>query len=505
MSLPRVNINVGEETLLVSNNLIPFIPAVILKTKSGPIGTIETITSESQFKAMFGESDYTVPSAYAVQTYLRTYAYVLVTRIANTNEAAFGTGSLSFTYSSSSIDLLSVTSKYKTDLYNGKELKLVYDSTNHKLWLDASAITGKTTISVKESYVADTAKATDLEVALNKIVTSINAANLGITLTNEFTDKTASDPVPTLAQFTTGFSLYITNGNSGNTTAVDNTTVKSLLDMYDLPDANIDVLTIPEYTNYEIVNYAANLGLKNNYIVLTSIAQTANTVSDAISAVSNYVKNNRGSLAVYFPDVYYNDFYDNQGNLQRIPASVAVLTTYAKTDVSTKWGAPAGVARGTLSLVNKLAVELTDEDRSTLYDNDIPINCINDISGRGFVVWGNKTTDSTSAFFDRINVSKLTKYVTKEVYRISWDYLFEPISPYTFNDWTMRVEAMLNSIKTGYGLVDFQVIMDDTINTDATIANNQLNGIVRLKPQEVAEYIDIDLTITDVIEVSVGE
>ena len=64
---------------------------------------------------------------------------------------------------------------------------------------------------------------------------------------------------------------------------------------------------------------------------------------------------------------------------------------------------------------------------------------------------------------------------------------------------------MLNSIKTGYGLVDFQVIMDDTINTDATIANNQLNGIVRLKPQEVAEYIDIDLTITDVIEVSVGE
>ena len=76
MSLPKVNVNVGEETLSVSNNTIPFIPAIILKTKSGPIGTVETITSESQFKAIFGESDYTVPSAYALQLYLRTYSYV---------------------------------------------------------------------------------------------------------------------------------------------------------------------------------------------------------------------------------------------------------------------------------------------------------------------------------------------------------------------------------------------------------------------------------------------
>ena len=501
MSLPKVNVNVGEETLLAYSSLVPFVPAVILKTKSGPIGTIETITSEAQFKAIFGESDYTVPSAYALQLYLRTYSYVLVTRIANTSEAAIGTGTLSFTSNEDSIDLLSVVTDYKTDLFNGKEIKLVYDGTAHKLWLDVSSITGRNTISVKEDYTADTATAIILETALNKLVTSINAAKLGITLTNEFTEKIATDPVPSVTQLTNGLSFYISNGNSGNTTAVDNAGVKTILDMYDLPDANIDVLTIPEYTNYEVINYATALGLKNNYIVVTSIP--VDTVNGAITAATNFSKSNRGSLAVYFPDVYYNDFYDNEGELQRIPASIAVLTTYAKTDVQTKWGAPAGVTRGTLSLVNSLAVQMTDDDRATLYDNSIPINCINDISGKGFVVWGNKTTDSDSTFFDRINVSKLTKYVTKEVYKISWDYLFEPISPYVFNDWTMRVEAMLNSIKTGYGLTDFQVIMDDTINTDETIAKNQLNGIVRLKPQEVAEYINIDLTITDVIEVSV--
>ena len=45
--------------------------------------------------------------------------------------------------------------------------------------------------------------------------------------------------------------------------------------------------------------------------------------------------------------------------------------------------------------------------------------------------------------------------------------------------------------------------MDDSINTPETIAANQLNGIIRIKPQEVAEYINIDFRITDTIEVTV--
>ena len=161
------------------------------------------------------------------------------------------------------------------------------------------------------------------------------------------------------------------------------------------------------------------------------------------------------------------------------------------------------MTRGNLTLVNSLAVQLSDEDLATLYDNPTPINGINDISGKGFIVWGNKTATSTSAFFDRINVSRLVKHITKQAYNISWDYLFEPITNYVFTDWIMRMETFLESIKTGYGLEAYEVVMDSTINTEATIAANQLNGIIRIKPQEVAEFINIDLTITDTIEVSV--
>lgn len=498
--LPRVNVNVGEETLLAANTTIPFVPAVIMKTKSGPIGTIESITSESQFKAIFGESDYTTPSAYAIQLYLRSYSYVLITRIANEDEAAIGTGKMSIDTIG---DILKADTNYKTDLFNGKEIQLVYDGTDNKLWLDVSAITGKHTISIKEDYTADTAKATNFEAALNKLITSINASNLGFTLTNLYTDKTDSDPVPGVDDLSTGVSLYITNGDSGNDTDVDGDKVKALIDLYNSETNGVDVLIIPEYTNYEIVNYASDIALKNNFMIITS--PKANSVQEAIQAVVNYSTDNRGSLAVYFPDVYYNDFTDNNGDLQAIPISIAVLNTYARTDIQNKWGAPAGVTRGTLSLVNSLAVSLTDDDLSTLYDNAIPINGINEISGKGFIVWGNKTTSAKSTFFDRINVARLVKYVTREAYEISWNYLFEPITNYVFTDWIMKVQSFLNEIQQGYGLEAYEVIMDTTINTAQTIANNQLNGIIRLKPQEVAEYINIDLTITDTINVSIEE
>lgn len=508
MALPKVNVNVQEETLLTNNSIIPFVPAVLMKTKSGPIGTIETITSESQFKTLFGNSDYTVPAAYAVQIYLRSYAYILVTRLANENEAAYGTANLKAVIPSETqgedpteLSLVTIKTNYKTDMFNGKEIKLVYDGVTHKLWFDLSSITGKNTISIKESFTADTDKAPKLEEVLDKLVESVNSARLGFTLTNVYIDKTDADLVPPLAIFEDGITTNIESGNSGNTTALDNSKVNEVIDMYDLGNRDLDVMVIPEYTSYEVINHATALALKNNFIVLASTGET--TVTSAETKVDTYETDNRGSLALYYPDVHYRGFVDNSGNPVTVPISIAVLHAYARNDIVAKWGAPAGINRGNLTLVNSLATVVSEDDISALYDYDTPINSLNNISGRGFIVWGNKTATGNSAFFDRINVSRLIKYVTKQAYAISWNYIFEPISDAIYADWTLKIEAMLNDIKESYGIEAYQVIMDDTINTPETIAQNQLNGIIRIKPQEVAEFVNIDFRITDTIEVTV--
>ena len=508
MALPKVNVNVQEETLLTNNSVIPFVPAVLMKTKSGPIGTIETITSESQFRALFGNSDYTVPSAYAIQVYLRSYAYILVTRLANEDEAAYGTATLAAVIPSETagedptiLNLVTISTDYKTDMFNGKEIKLVYDGTTHKLWFDLSAITGKNTISIKESFTADTDKAPKLEEVLDKLVESVNSARLGFTLTNVYTEKTVADLVPPVTVFNDGITTNIVRGNSGNTTNLDNTAVNNIIDMYDLGNRDLDVMVIPEYTSFEVVNHATELALKNNFMVIASTGET--TVTAAETKADTYETNNRGSLALYYPDVHYRGFVDNEGNPVNIPVSIAVLHAYARNDIAAKWGAPAGVNRGNLTLVNSLATVVSEDDISELYDYDTPINSLNNISGRGFIVWGNKTATGDSAFFDRINVSRLIKYVTKQAYSISWNYIFEPISDAVYADWTLKIEAMLNDIKESYGIEAYQVIMDDTINTPETIAANQLNGIIRIKPQEVAEFVNIDFRITDVIEVTI--
>ena len=504
MALPKVTVNVDEQSLIRTNTQIPFVPAVIMKTKSGPIGTIETLTSEAQFKAIFGESDYTTPSAYAIQTYLRSYSYVLVTRIAN-SDAKEGIGTMTFLSGSEeepvTNTILSATTKYKTDLLNGKEIKLVFDGDDLKLWLDVSAITGKHTISIKENFKADSANLVTFIEVLDKLVTSINAAELGFTLTvNQ--DLNA---VPTVAQFKAGFSLFFERGDSGNKTALDNKDVYKYIDLYDTNDRDIDVLVIPEYTNYSVTNYATALALKNNFEVLVSPQPAAQTVESVKTAIENYDTENRGSLAIYYPDVYYNGLLNNDGDKVAVPLSIAVLHVYARTDIQNKWGAPAGVARGTLNLVNGLVKSMSTEDISSLYDNSIPVNSINSISGRGLVVWGNKTATASSAFFDRINVARLTKYITKRAYEVSYQYLFEPITSDLFSRFKMSLEAILDPIKTGFGLEDYEVIVDSTINTEVTIANNQLNAIIRIKPQEVSEFINIDLTLTDTITVSVEE
>ena len=136
-----------------------------------------------------------------------------------------------------------------------------------------------------------------------------------------------------------------------------------------------------------------------------------------------------------------------------------------------------------------------------LYGNTIPVNSINDISGTGFVVWGNKTTTTNSEYLDRINVARLVKYLVNRCKKVSYKYLFQPITLDLFTDWKVTLENLLDTIKTGEGLSAYSVVIDATNNTDETIAKNEMHASIRVKPTEVAEYIKINLTVTDTVEV----
>ncbi len=487
--IPRVKVNVSEDTTRYFTTNVDFIPVIIMKTMSGNIGTREVVRSEAEFIQKFGKGNTQTPSAYAIQAYLRTYGYAYVTRVAGSG-AAFGSADLKVieevvgandqTTNEETL-LLSFKTTYKTENFNGVEFKLINDTTANKLYVTA-VINSSTITSVKENYTA-TSTAVDLSKALDTICASLNAMNLGVEVENKFINKIATDPVPAITEVI----ATIAEGNSGLENVTDETVINAI-NLYNTSEIQVDTMSVPEFTAANIVNAAVAVAEQRGFMFLAS--PTSRDYSTCITDVQNY--NHSNSLAVYFPNVKYASFD------AAIPASVAVLTGYARNDAINKWLSPAGTTRGALPLVVDLDVtaKLTEENMSDLYDNAIPVNCIKYVPNNGYVIWGQKTTDTSAIYMDRINIARLVKFVYREVYNLSSDFLFEPINESTFTAWKLRVEALLSNIKTNQGILAYSYKMDDENNTEATIAENYLIGQVRIRPTEVAEFIDIDFVLT---------
>lgn len=483
--IPRVKLSVSEDTTRYYTTSVDFVPVIIMKTASGEIGTRQVIRSESEFIAKFGKGTADTPAAYAIQTYLRTYSFIYVTRVAS-NSAAYGTAKLTVKDAENhDVDLLSFKTTYKTASFNGTELKLVYDEETKKLFV-TTVLNSSTVTSVKQTIdlSAQATTAVTISEALDVIVNSINAMSLGFKAENLFKNKIASDAKPVIAEENI---CTVSEGDSG-LTGIKNSDVIAAINEYAASDIQIDVLTTPEFTDVEVITAGVKAAEDFGFMYITSPNST--DFSSCMSDVVAYPKSE--SLAIYWPNVKYANF-DTV-----IPASVAVLTAYARNDNINKWLSPAGVNRGTLPLVTELNIpgNLTEEEMSDLYDNIIPVNVIKYVPNTGYVVWGQKTTATGDVYMDRINVSRLVKYVYREVYNISTEFLFEPINENTFTNWGLRVSSVLEEIKTNQGIIDYRYKMDDENNTEATIAENYLIGQVSVRPTEVAEFIDIDFVLT---------
>ena len=363
-------------------------------------------------------------------------------------------------------------------------MKLIYDETANKLYL-SYAIKGQTITSIKETVDYSTITADLLEVALDKIVSSFNDAQNYLVAENKFVDKEPTDAKPSAF---TELSAEIDGGVSGNSSIADSV-ITELIGKYKGSDLGIDGILTPGLESTLVVNKLSEVAEASSFVAIASVA---GTVSSIISTISSY--NQSTSLILYAGKV-------KEGTDIEIPTSIAVLPAYITKDRTSRWLAPAGVTRGTLSLVTSYVEDYSDTELEVLYNNIIPVNGLKKIAGRGYIVWGQKTASTDATIYqDRANIVRLVKYLTREIYNLSYDYLFEPITNYTYNSWILRVEALLEDVKSGSGLSDYKVIMDDTINTEETKSQNKLIGIVRFKPLEAAEFIEIDFTITDDVE-----
>ena len=194
------------------------------------------------------------------------------------------------------------------------------------------------------------------------------------------------------------------------------------------------------------------------------------------------------SSAVYVYDKY-NDVY------RYIGASGHMAGLCANTDsVADSWFSPAGVNRGQLLGITKLAFNPKKADRDTLYK--ARVNPLVSLPGQGTLLFGDKTLLSRPSAFDRINVRRLFIALEKAISTAAKAQLFEFNDEFTRAQFRNLVEPFLRDVKGRRGLSDFQVICDTTNNTSAVIDGNKFVADIFIKPSRSINFISLNFIAT---------
>lgn len=308
-------------------------------------------------------------------------------------------------------------------------------------------------------------------------------------------------------------SLYISPGFEENVSGVgvDNNAVSSMTTAIDVMtdplQVNVNLLAIPGIRDEYMTDYAAKKvrdygmsmyvmdipnyddagdRLYDDSTKKISITNTAAFFEDR-SLDNNYV-------ATYFPNVYVNDLTNKR--YVKVPSSVAALGAIGFNDRNAyPWFAPAGFNRAALDFVNNVEVRLNVSDRDRLYD--ARINPIATFPRLGFVIYGQKTLQIRKSALDRVNVRRLLLEVKRIIISIANRIIFEQNTPAVRNKFVADAILQLGLIQSQAGVEAFQVIMNETNNTQEDVDLNRLNGRIVVVPTRAIEFIAIDFIVTN--------
>jgi hypothetical protein len=188
----------------------------------------------------------------------------------------------------------------------------------------------------------------------------------------------------------------------------------------------------------------------------------------------------------------YNKYLDKQVWVN-IAGHIAGLRAQTSTNRDS-WWASAGLNRGQLKDITKLAFNPNNGQRDILYKNGL--NPIVSFSGQGTVMWGQKTLLSKPSSFDRVNVRGLFNSLERSLSKMAKYKVMEFNDTFTRNSIVSMVQPYLGSVKAGRGIQDFLVICDESNNTADVISRNNLVVDIYIKPTYVAEFIQLRFTNT---------
>lgn len=299
-------------------------------------------------------------------------------------------------------------------------------------------------------------------------------------------------------------SVELSGGVSSYTTTVSN--INNSYDLFaDVESINIDFIL----TGGSLANKTDQISKANKAISI------ANTRKDCIAFVSPHKafiplsspSAQRDEIISFFDglssstsyaifDSGYKYVYDRFNDVYRyVPCCGDVAGLCVETSLNLEdWFSPAGLNRGNLKNVVKLAYTPSKTDRDKLYLKRV--NPITSFPGQGVVLFGDKTALATPSAFDRINVRRLFLTVEKRIANLAKGVLFELNDASTRSSFSSAVSSYLSEIKSKRGVTDYLVVCDDTNNTADVIDRNEFVAEIYLKPTRSINYITVTFVAT---------
>jgi hypothetical protein len=198
----------------------------------------------------------------------------------------------------------------------------------------------------------------------------------------------------------------------------------------------------------------------------------------------------RSTYAVYDTGYKYRyDKYNDQYIYTPLNGDIAGLCVRTD-DQRDPWFSPAGLSRGIVKNIVKLAWNPSKTQRDQLYKRNF--NPVITQVGQGTLLFGDKTFANKASAFDRINVRRLFIVLEKAIARASRAMLFEFNDEFTRAQFRNMVEPFLRDVQGRRGIYDFKVVADESNNTPEVIDQNRFVGDIYIKPARSINFIQLN-------------
>lgn len=182
--------------------------------------------------------------------------------------------------------------------------------------------------------------------------------------------------------------------------------------------------------------------------------------------------------------------------LKTVPSVGHVMGVYARTIENRGiHKAPAGVDAVVRGFV-EMEYQLTPTNISTL--NPVGVVCITSRPNAGIVLWGARSLNSKDSTMRYVTDGLLNLNIKKSLYDGTQFAVFEPNDSTLWSSVQATCKSFLETLRTSGALKGtpeeaYYVVVDDTNNTDATIAEGELNIEIGYAPVKPAEFVIIKL------------